>query len=323
MCPNAKWAVGDGIPLEFVSAPISLAEIDRSAKDLFDTRSEWSPDPSQVYYTYPDVETATIHVGIGEDIAQISLPLADRSTSGRALRIEYSVEPSGLVEEAGSRISDSGGWTGGNWMSSSQNLVATATNSGCTLGFTWRMWDDSSLVGGTAQHCIEPNSDNCIDTGDRYAIWYHNTRTMGISVRESEATDSALLVPASHTSFNASVWVGGAATSVERIVVAGAPLDAVDNVVALSASRHGPPETVTAVYQTNVNTCAGTKTATDDYVGRGGDSGGPWLTTYSNGTVRAHGQHYGRGVIDGLTRSLYTPVVRASAALEASIAVVP
>ena len=55
-------------------------------------------------------------------------------------------------------------------------------------------------------------------------------------------------------------------------------------------------------------------------VSSSGDSGGPWLQTYSGtGNVKAKGQHLGDVYVDGAWRSAYVPVVRISSRVSASI----
>lgn len=58
--------------------------------------------------------------------------------------------------------------------------------------------------------------------------------------------------------------------------------------------------------------------------GEVGDSGGPWLQTYSgSGNVNAKGQHYGRVYVGGARRSAYVAVTRISARVSASILTSP
>lgn len=277
-----------------------------------------------MYYTLPDVLNATIQVGVGSQSARGSLPTDGTTSSGAAYEVTYSVEDTAPFYEAGSRIDDQGGWTGGNWLGSSAATNATVLNSHCGLGFTWRRWSGGALLGGTAEHCINPrdNPITCNWLGVSYPTLYHDQRTLGTAIATDPGSDSALLAPAAGTSFNATAWVGTPGTNVERNVTGAREIDMMYDVVVLSGPRNGLPLTETYVYGVRATTCAGPKTVTYHHRSQGGDSGAPWLTTFGNGTVRAHGQHVGGLGYNGQTRSMYTPVSRISVRLEASIAVV-
>ena len=321
---TAAASVDAGISIEFQTAPTTtMEELDQASQNLFATHANWAQDPSAVYYTIPDVPNATIRVGHGELAARAELPDEGMTASGDAYTIEYTVEPGGTTTEAGSRIDDQGGWTGGNWLGNNAVTAATANNSHCGLGFTWRRWSDGALLGGTAEHCINIRAGECVWTGDSFPTLFHNQRVLGTAVTTDPGSDSAFLAPAHQTSFNATTWVGGPATTVERSVTGAKDIDAVDNVVVLSGARNGPPATETVVIAVRRTSCYGPKTVMQDYVSERGDSGSPWLTTYGDGTVRAHGQHHGRGYYLGVLRSLYTPVSVISGRLQASIALAP
>lgn len=317
----AAAAVPAGIELRYEEASVAAEEIDRLAKELFDSRQDWSPTPGLVHYTYADARTATVHVGVGEAAAFGDLGSSARTPSGAAVTVNYSIDGP-PVPEAGNRLADQGSWTGGNWIHFNADVAPTTNNSACTMGFTWRMWSTGALVGGTAEHCINTRTGTCEATStQRY--WFHNRRHIGPLFRTSPGTDSALLQPAPSTSFSPTVWVGLAGTSTERAVKSAPVAVAVGDLVALSAARNGTPDTITTVLATRVNTCFGQKVVLTEYVSEGGDSGGPWLQTFSNGTVIAHGQHFGRVSVNGITRSAYTPQVLISAAMQASIAIAP
>jgi hypothetical protein len=322
---TAAASVRGGVDVQFRTAPVTIEKLDKASQQLFASRAEWAQDPSAVYYTYPDVPNATIHVGLGS-LAAVGgdLSAEAKTLSGDTFQVEYTVEPGPPPTfEAGSRLADQGGWTGGNWLGRSQSTVPTVTNSDCGLGFTWRRWSDNELMGGTAEHCINARTVNCSFMGLSFPNLYHNRRHLGTAVATDPGSDSALLLRAVNTSFNATAWMGGPATTVEREVKGIRAVEALGDVVVLSGPRNGPAATETHVMALRLTTCAGPKTVTRDYVSTAGDSGAPWLTTFSNGTVRAHGQHSGYATWLGATRSMYTPVTHTSSRLEASIAIAP
>lgn len=90
-------------------------------------------------------------------------------------------------------------------------------------------------------------------------------------------------------------------------------------VVALSAANSGL--NVTTTWAT-ANTTYGTLIVTHGTFCVGGDSGGPWLTTYSNGSVNAFGQHVGQLASYG-DRCAYRPVHDISSKLGARLLLAP
>lgn len=317
--------VDGGAAIRFQTAAVTMDELDQASQKLFASRAEWAQDPSAVYYTYPDVPNATIHVGMGAILARGDLPVQGATSSGDPYKIEYSYESGEPTLLSGSRLSDQGGWTGGNWLGTDASTVPTTTNSHCGLGFTWRRWSDGRLLGGTGEHCINLRHTglNCGYLGVSFPMQFHDGRHLGTAIATDPGSDSAFLAPAAGTSFNATVWVGGPGTTVERAVTGSREYDAQGDVVVLSGPRTGGSATETVVAALRFTTCLGPKTVLQDAFGDYGDSGSPWLTTYGDGTVRAHGTFVGFWPWNGRQRSLYTPVSVTSSRLEASIAVAP
>ncbi len=215
--------------------------------------------------------------------------------------------------QAGERRDDRGNWTGGNWLHTDPTASSFTNTPVCTLGFSWRRWGVSGTYGGIARHCVDFDRS-----------WFHNTRAVGSgswsgsSPLRSTTYDSALLLPAAGTAFSPTVWVGPIATNVERTVISAANSFAVGDEVALSGARTGltpafvsDPYVLTASY--------GPVVRMDRNICQPGDSGGPWLTTYSSGDVMAWGQHHGDILIDDRRFCAFVPVLWTSQDMSASI----
>ena len=130
-----------------------------------------------------------------------------------------------------------------------------------------------------------------------------------------------LATATSHT-FSPTVWVGGTATNDERTVSGAKGSGAVNDVAVLSGAQTGLSP-VTTVARANVYVGALGPMSVVNWLGcADGDSGGPWLTTYSNGNVRAEGQHVGIvTTTTGYTGCGYMHLNSISSTLQASLTV--
>jgi len=201
-----------------------------------------------------------------------------------------------------SRVADFAPWSVG--------AKIDGTTYGCTLGWTWKLWSNSQVVGSTARHCTDLS-------------WYNNGVYVGTVFQSKKSADSAFM---QGSSYSASVFVGNQTTSDIRPVVAIDTSWSVGDSVAMSGATTGlnvstvqiPSYTLPSCMPTDVQGLTGVLMAT--HITAGGDSGGPWLTTQSGtGYAVAHGQHLGFGCLAGYTGSFFIKLNSISAAQQASI----
>ncbi len=236
---------------------------------LWEGRKSWAgPYADDITFMHPG--KGQLVVLVDDHVNEI----ADRVPA--ELKPFVTVTYGGLIDAAGSPLSDRGGWTGGN------RIVSYDTNPGkiCTAGFAWKSWATGAVLGSTARHCY--NEDGLgID-------WYNDGRLVGTRTQTSDlpSDDVVFLRPAPGTSFNASIWIRTATGGYEERTVTSASVNPVGDTVAFYGSwsgggigkitGFGPPlyDAWRYVDTTQV---------------RQGDSGGPVYKTHTNGTVDARG----------------------------------
>ncbi|SDU86612.1 hypothetical protein SAMN04488563_6905 [Jiangella alkaliphila] len=225
---------------------------------------------------------------------------ASDELSGEATDAEFGVL-------SGSRMIDRGGWTAGNTLKS----YYTGSHV-CSQGFTWRLWSNNRLYGGISEDC-----------SNRWSTWENDGRTVGTVGNVETSVAAGLMGPAAGTSFNADVWVGGTSTnpnttdvrpvrSAAGSVVRNAP-------IAISGARAG----LDSGYITGPVSATGWPNGLVlvNGINCDNDWGAPFLTTYSDGAVMAHGQAWREPQLN--SNCYYVNVTAISSALSASIAVVP
>lgn len=200
-----------------------------------------------------------------------------------------------------SRVDDWAPWSAG---------AAIDGNTGyrCTLGWTWRLWGTGEVVSSTARHCTD-------------LFWYNNGTYLGTVYQSSQWPDSALI---RGTSYSPTVFVGNQTTSDFRTVKTIDTSWQIGDSVAMSGRTTGLNVTTVQDPNYTLPSCAGQYAGMvgvlmQSHVTDEGDSGGPWLTTQSDGTAVAHGQHFGRGCLAGKTGSFFVKLNTISAAQRASI----
>lgn len=258
---------------------------------------------------------------------QASVDAAARNADGTpsimidGIPVEVAYEPAGAAEAGfqASRVNDDPSWSGAIHLLSGTGLTnpATGMTFDCTAGFNWRKWGTNEILGSTAEHC------------HRYtgvSTWRNAGTIVGNRYYYDIAADTFLMRSDGWNSrFNPNVYFGSRTTSDRRWVVADVTTNQAGRQVALNSGWGLRAPAVVLPYTRTVATSWGTigpiqfadTTACDS-----GDSGGPWLQTYTNGDVIGVGQHSGRfGVAElgGAARCGFIPQVQISAELSASI----
>ncbi|SDU86622.1 hypothetical protein [Jiangella alkaliphila] len=306
-------ALAESSKVTFAVESESVVDGQAMAEDLgLDTA--WAGAESQaVKGAYYDMSAATVKVLVDAS-AESRLEGALRGLrTAVPVRIEPVTEPgsgdaasdtvgSAAALLAGSRFNDRGGWTGGNL------IRGSLTNFYCTQGFTWRLWSNNRLYGGIAEYC-----------SDRDNSWLHAGRSVGAVGVVEPTVDAGLMGAASGTSYNADVWVGATNTADVRPVRSAAGSVVVGTHIAISGAYAGLDEGLITgpVYGPGWPNGLVRVTGIDCE----SDFGAPYLTTYSDGAVMAHGQAWQES--DDDPDCYYVNVTAISSALNASIAVVP
>ena len=296
--------------VEFEDAKHARAAAQRIADGIWANRDAWSKElGAPVALTYRNPDSGEVVVGV-----------ADKGVEERRIvdrfEVPVTVAYGEVIPQINNRRDDRQPWTGGNWLWSDDR--GSGSNALCTAGFNWVRLADGLTYGSTARHCFYGFNN--------IWSWYHNGAPWATLAWTSGSPggtyiDDSLWSAAPGTSWSPTVWVGPTSTDVQRPVVSSASAHQQTSgaVVALSAANSGL--NVTTTWAT-ANTTYGTLIVTHGTFCVGGDSGGPWLTTYSNGSVNAFGQHVGQLASYG-DRCAYRPVHDISSKLGARLLLAP
>lgn len=301
------------VKVKFLRVAYSTKALTSAIDHLFATHDKWAKGVWPWGYAHADSDKGAIAIGVLES------QLEGWREAVRSLDIDVPIvlvpeEHVGTVWE--DKVTDANPWKGG-------TVILGQYYSGphvgyvnqCTSGFNWQRWSGLGTAGSTANHCINDPTDSTT-----YMPWFNGYAQWGTPVRTSPSSDAALL-QVSGATYQPKIFVGNGSNDL-RNVVAAASSDVVGESVALSGAMSGGP--VSTVWVTNTIDPNGIWiTVMTDDVSVKGDSGGPWLKTYTNGTVLAKGQHMGKLWVSAAYRSIYSPVIKISAKVEASVLVTP
>ena len=234
-------------------------------KGLWASRAQWAGEHAKdVTFIYRG--PGRFVVVARDDVAAVQSALPE------GLKPFTSVIRAEIIPLAGSPADDSGGWTGGNHIVSTNGLGQKAR---CTSGFAWKSWDTGAVLGSTARHCYD-------DPNSAYIDWFNGTRLLGTRTQAGTGTNDVLLRAAPNTSFNASIWLRG---GVEERVVTGAGPNLTNSPIAF----YGRTSLGGGGYVREREPADPGVVFSDATQVRPGDSGGPVYATYTNGTVQARG----------------------------------
>lgn len=289
---------GTSLRVTFARVRYSAAELDGLAAQLLDNQAAWAGasgigggfDPRsnrvllQVDPKYQDADRLIAAIK-GLHDPRVELQLIDALPG----------------DGAENRVDDFTPWSAG--------AAIDGANYSCTLGWAWKLWSNSAIVGSTARHCAD-------------LTWTNSGTYVGTVFQSKQTVDSALM---QGSTYSASVFVGDQTTNDIRPVVGIDTSWSVGDAVAMSGRSSGLNVTNVKLPTYTLPSCAGagaglTGVLMQAHVTAGGDSGGPWLTTQSGtGNVIAHGQHYGFGCAAGYDGSFFIKLTAISAAQQASI----
>lgn len=303
------------IQVKFVEVAYSTKALTDAISELFATHEKWAQQVWPWGYAHADSDKGAVTIGVLSSQLE-AWRAAVRSVDVGVPIILVPEESVTNVEE--DRITDAEPWTGGIFILGQYYSGPGTGVKTCTAGFNWRRWSGLGNAGSTANHCI---NDFNTSPATIHMPWFNGYTQWGTPVVTSPASDAALL-QVSGSDYRPRVFVGNASTNDARAVVAAASSDVVGEQVALSGGITGGP--VGTVYAINATNAQGVwVTVMTSHMTQEGDSGAPWLKTYTDGTVLAKGQHSGAIPYGGVLRSTYSPVTKISAKVSASILVTP
>ncbi|MDX3000211.1 hypothetical protein PWY87_00915 [Kribbella solani] len=311
------------LPVQIKVAAVSDELLDATAGKVFETITAWAGDLAPLVNRIgPDYENSVVVIRSNTDSADLRKRAA-AARFGVPLRFEV-----GKPAVLRGRYDDTTPWTAGN---ASTNIASHAGRqpADCTQGYSWRRWSDGINYASTAGHCFLGN-ENTYAGNPNQRIGY----VAGRWYASDGPTDFELIRP-TVGSVDASVWVGGPMTTDARTVTGVDNENSATNVskTACFSGANGGTNcgTIKAIHQriliwddksqvshyTQNLTCVQLRKPPV-----GGDSGGPVLSTYTDGSVFAWGQTVaGSGDPADPCGGIFTPVVAISAAVGATIVV--
>lgn len=285
-------AADDAVRIVFRPVPLSVTGQQRLVQEFMDGRADWGGPAAARDIVGASVDEATGRLTATATAGVEGLTKAARQRFGDVVDIV-----AGRPVEVQDRYYDTAPWTSGNalWDNNSASGRSTAQ---CTQGYNWRRWSDSVRYASTAGHCFTPGV-SAYNGSTTQRIGYVGTRYLN----NGEYVDFEP-IHITYGSVDNSIWVGGNSTGdMRRVVAADNDGTQTGNAVCSSGANGGlvcgtiVNRTTSLTYSSAYGsptlyniTCV---KASSTRLTVGGDSGGPWLSTFSNGTVMAWGQHIG------------------------------
>lgn len=323
-----RKAVSTRFQATSMAVPVSYREVRYTARQLSDTadaimttRAKWGGANAEdkVVTAIPVPFESRVSVRLTEHDSAVEA--AARRAFDVPLEFGISARPQALF----GRYADTAPWTTGNalWFSAAS---AGGSVAGCTQGFSWR--NQGVVYASTAGHCATRLT----------SVWNGNPnqRIGEVSHRyftDQGPTDVEFVRITSGSAGDASVWVGGPGTGDQRWVTAA---DNTTNTYAAvcSSGANGGLACGQMTYRdlpiefedpdTGARWIIRGLSCVDVPVGgalaRPGDSGGPILSTFTNGTVKAWGQLVG-GPVAGDCDFTFTPVLTISTITQSTMVV--
>ncbi len=281
-------AAKSGVTTKYRSVPLSLAEQNALITRFMQERATWGGKAAVDNVLSGSVDELTGRIRAHAVTDAAALQAAARKHFGTAVDITPGAAP-----QAQSRYSNSSSYVGGMALWHNYNDPRGVGTAKCTAGFNWVRHSDGLGYVSTAGHCgaagqsiFQVNPDQRIGyIGPRY-------------LNDSEYVDVALVRLTSGVGLLPIVYVGGAETSSTRDVT-GIDTGTVTGVTVCSSGAIAGLVCGTIATRTSSVVVAGvllnrqTCVIADAGLTRQGDSGAPWITTYSPQAAKAWGQHTG------------------------------
>ncbi|SDU86645.1 S1 family peptidase [Jiangella alkaliphila] len=319
-------SLGYEADIEIVQAEFSDDQLTAAANEVAATLDDWAGDLASIVVRIgPDYDAQSILV----ESTEHSPELQQRATS--TFSEDFIFETLGAeYENEANRYDDTSPWTAGNALTHAPNSIEIY----CTQGFNWRRWSDNARFMGTAGHCFSRNTsvyngNNATQRiGVTVARWYTDNGPMDFELIQPRvgSVDNSMwnvidyqdvlrrVVSADNANdqsiIGTRVCISGARTVSEFPMSCG-EISAVNQTIRFSNGEGG-------FYTIRNLTCV----ASVYDLGRGGDSGAPVFSTYTNGNIYAFGQHIGSpSEGGGDCAGIFVPVVVISATAQVSLIV--
>jgi hypothetical protein len=298
------------VNVRYKNVPLSFEARGVLTEKVANTGGDWGgPSAGQHLSAVSiDPETGAISISVDGDLE--ALGQAAQRRFGPGVHVTLAPRP---VRDFG-RFDDTSPWTVGNAIWTEQ--YADRRYVDCTQGWNWRR-QDGILYTSTAAHCAAAGV-SIFHASTTQRIGYVSSR-----YRNDGGSLDHEFIRITYGALDATVWVGGPGTGDQRTVVDAdnngtmTGLDvcssgAAGGLVCGEVEQVNKSITFTDGITTNGLTCV---LGTYGYATQGGDSGGPWLRTHNDGTVKAWGQHVGSGNVPCITPStnrhmFFSPVVK-------------
>ncbi|MFB6720487.1 hypothetical protein ACFCV3_10020 [Kribbella sp. NPDC056345] len=279
---------GSTVTTRYRSVPLSLDEQNALITRFMQERAKWGGKAAVDNVLSGSVDELTGRIKAHALTGAGPLQAAARKHFGNIVDITPGAAP-----EAQSRYANSGSYVGGMALWHSADGSRAVGTAKCTAGFNWIRHSDGLGYVSTAGHCAAV-SDSIFQVARDQRVGYIGAKYLN----DHEYVDFALVRITSGVGVLPIVYVGGAETTSSRDVI-GIDTGTVTGVKVCSSGAITGLVCGTIATRTSSVVVDGTLlnrqtcVIADAGLTRQGDSGAPWITTYSPQAAKAWGQHTG------------------------------
>ncbi|TCO37616.1 hypothetical protein EV646_1233 [Kribbella antiqua] len=276
-----------GVTTKFRSVPMSIDQQNALVSRFMDERAKWGGQAATKNIVGASVDEVTGRIFAGALTGTDALQAAARKHFGDIVDVQPTAAP-----QIQGRYNDFSPYSSGNALYLDQFWPRDVGMAQCTQGYNWLRHSDGLRYASMAGHCAEPG-ESVFHVSTSQRIGYVGTKYLN----NNEYIDFEF-IRMTVGAVSGTVWVGSPTTEDLRRVTS-VDTGVLTGVTACSSGANGGlvcglvrNRTAAVTFDgitTKQLTCVSNPTLT-----KSGDSGGPWLTTASDGTVRAWGQHLGK-----------------------------
>ncbi|GAB2602922.1 chymotrypsin family serine protease [Kribbella endophytica] len=275
-----------GVTTKFRTVPLSIDQQNALVSRFMDERAAWGGQAAVDNIVGSSVDEVTGRISAGALADAATLQAAARKRFGDVVDIGLTARP-----QLQGRYNDTSPYATGDALWISQFADRSVGRAYCTAGFNWLRHSDGLRYMSMAGHCANPGTSV-----------YHQSTTqrigfVGTRYRNNNEYIDFEFIKMTVGAVSGTVWLGSPTTNDLRVVTT-SDSGVLTGVTACSSGANGGlvcglvrNRTAQVTFDgitTKQLTCVSNTTLT-----RGGDSGGPWLTTATDGSVKAWGQHIG------------------------------
>ncbi len=273
-----------GVTTKYRTVPLSINQQNALIARFMDERAKWGGQSAVDNIVGGSVDEVTGRIFASARGEAGALQTAARKYFGNVVDVQ-----GGAAPQRQGRYNDTSPYASGNalWL----DQFDPRQTADCTSGFNWLRHSDGLRYASWAGHCA-PAGTTVFHQSTTQRIGFVGTRYFN----DNEFIDFAY-IKMTVGAVSGTVWVGSKTTNDLRRVTT-SDSGVVTGVTACSSGANsglicGLVRNRTSVFDDGIATRQLT-CVSNPVVTQGGDSGGPWLTTNGDGTVKAWGQHLGR-----------------------------